>query len=149
MTLKFSSNYTPFISSQIMVFPSFCSIKQKKKSKMFKTFSKFPTLLFFEFDEVEKEIETEKKHWTVLNLGKNEVPAPSKKPKDLVDMLGVVTHNLSNGKFRVKLENDFQVIAHLSGKMRKNRIKIVVGDSVKVELSTYDLTKGRISFRHR
>ena len=72
-----------------------------------------------------------------------------KKKKKLVDVLGLVTNNLSNGKFRVKLENGVQVIAHLSGKIRQNRIKIVVGDKVTVELSPYDLTKGRIVYRHR
>jgi len=72
-----------------------------------------------------------------------------KKNNKLVDILGVVTHNLSNGKFRIKLENGVQVIGHLSGKIRQNRIKIVVGDKVTVELSPYDLTKGRIVFRHR
>jgi translation initiation factor IF-1 len=72
-----------------------------------------------------------------------------KKQKKLVDVSGLVTHNLSNGKFRVKLENGVQVIAHLSGKIRQNRIKIVVGDTVTVELSPYDLTKGRIIYRHR
>lgn len=74
---------------------------------------------------------------------------PRRKQKKLVDVLGAVTHNLSNGKFRVKLENGVQVIAHLSGKIRQNRIKIVVGDKVTVELSPYDLTKGRIVYRHR
>ena len=72
-----------------------------------------------------------------------------RKEKKLVDILGTVTHNLSNGKFRVKLENGVQVIAHLSGKIRLNRIKIVIGDKVTVELSPYDLTKGRIVYRHR
>ena len=72
-----------------------------------------------------------------------------KKKKKLVDVLGLVTNNLSNGKLRVKLENGVQVIAHLSGKIRQNRIKIVVGDKVTVELSPYDLTKGRIVYRHR
>jgi translation initiation factor IF-1 len=72
-----------------------------------------------------------------------------KKKKKLVDVLGLVTNNLSNGKFRIKLENGVQVIAHLSGKIRQNRIKIVVGDKVTVELSPYDLTKGRIVYRHR
>lgn len=72
-----------------------------------------------------------------------------KKNNKLVDILGIVTHNLSNGKFRIKLENGVQVIGHLSGKIRQNRIKIVVGDKVTVELSPYDLTKGRIVFRHR
>nr|WVD55655.1 translation initiation factor 1 [Tetradesmus reginae] len=72
-----------------------------------------------------------------------------KKQKKLVDMEGFVTHNLSNGKFRLKLENGVEVIGHLSGKIRQNRIKIVVGDKVTVELSPYDLTKGRITYRHR
>ena len=72
-----------------------------------------------------------------------------RKQKKLVDVQGLVTHNLSNGKFRVKLENGVQVIAHLSGKIRQNRIKIVIGDQVTVELSPYDLTKGRIDYRHR
>jgi translation initiation factor IF-1 len=73
----------------------------------------------------------------------------TKKQKKLVDMEGFVTHNLSNGKFRLKLENGVEVIGHLSGKIRQNRIKIVVGDKVTVELSPYDLTKGRITYRHR
>nr|WVD55793.1 translation initiation factor 1 [Tetradesmus distendus] len=72
-----------------------------------------------------------------------------KKQKKLVDMEGLVTHNLSNGKFRLKLENGVEVIGHLSGKIRQNRIKIVVGDKVTVELSPYDLTKGRITYRYR
>ena len=72
-----------------------------------------------------------------------------KKQKKLVDVMGIVTHNLSNGKFRVKLENGVEVMAHLSGKIRQNRIKIVVGDKVTVELSPYDLTKGRLVYRHR
>ncbi len=80
---------------------------------------------------------------------KNSSQNQRKKQKKLVDISGIVTHNLSNGKFRVKLENGVQVIAHLSGKIRQNRIKIVVGDTVTVELSPYDLTKGRIVYRHR
>nr|ALO21384.1 translational initiation factor 1 [Golenkinia longispicula] len=84
------------------------------------------------------------------SIDKNDVlKNKRKKKKKLVDVIGIITHNLSNGKFRVKLENGVQVIAHLSGKIRQNRIKIVVGDKVTVELSPYDLTKGRIVFRHR
>ena len=89
------------------------------------------------------------KHIIRINIAKNETPMRAGKQKKLVDVLGIVTHNLSNGKFRVKLENGVLVIGHLSGKIRQNRIKIVVGDSVTVELSPYDLTKGRITFRHR
>lgn len=80
---------------------------------------------------------------------KNASQNQRKKQKKLVDISGIVTHNLSNGKFRVKLENGVQIIAHLSGKIRQNRIKIVVGDTVTVELSPYDLTKGRIVYRQR
>lgn len=80
---------------------------------------------------------------------KNVLKNKTKKQKKLVDMEGIVTHNLSNGKFRLKLENGVEVIGHLSGKIRQNRIKIVVGDKVTVELSPYDLTKGRITYRHR
>ena len=87
----------------------------------------------------------------LLNRGDNLLAQKikQKKQKKLVDMEGFVTHNLSNGKFRLKLENGVEVIGHLSGKIRQNRIKIVVGDKVTVELSPYDLTKGRITYRHR
>lgn len=83
------------------------------------------------------------------NLSSDFQRSKQKKQKKLVDMEGFVTHNLSNGKFRLKLENGVEVIGHLSGKIRQNRIKIVVGDKVTVELSPYDLTKGRITYRHR
>jgi translation initiation factor IF-1 len=83
------------------------------------------------------------------NLMRDPQKNKQKKQKKLVDMEGFVTHNLSNGKFRLKLENGVEVIGHLSGKIRQNRIKIVVGDKVTVELSPYDLTKGRITYRHR
>nr|YP_009367849.1 translational initiation factor 1 [Hazenia capsulata]ARK14832.1 translational initiation factor 1 [Hazenia capsulata] len=62
-------------------------------------------------------------------------------------MKGVVTQCLSNGMFRVKLENQFEVIAHISGKIRRNFIRILLGDFVTVELSPYDLTRGRIIYR--
>nr|AIT94142.1 translational initiation factor 1 [Marsupiomonas sp. NIES 1824] len=62
-------------------------------------------------------------------------------------MQGVITQCLSNGMFRVKLENGFQVLAHISGKIRRNSIRIVLGDCVVVELSPYDLTRGRIVYR--
>jgi len=60
---------------------------------------------------------------------------------------GVITETLPNAMFRVKLENDHVIIAHISGKMRKNYIKLINGDKVTVEMSPYDLTKGRIVFR--
>ena len=64
-------------------------------------------------------------------------------------MLGEVVENLPNATFRVKLENGHVVLGHISGKMRKNYIRILKGDKVTVQLTPYDLTKGRISFRSR
>ena len=73
----------------------------------------------------------------------------NQKKQSLLEMQGVVTPCLSNGMFRVKLENGFQVLTHLSGKIRRNYIRILLGDKVTVELSPYDLTRGRIVFRLR
>nr|YP_010530034.1 translation initiation factor 1 [Ulva tepida]YP_010530118.1 translation initiation factor 1 [Ulva torta]QVO51045.1 translation initiation factor IF-1 [Ulva compressa]QXI88226.2 translation initiation factor 1 [Ulva intestinalis]QVO51118.1 translation initiation factor IF-1 [Ulva compressa]UXW92132.1 translation initiation factor 1 [Ulva tepida]UXW92216.1 translation initiation factor 1 [Ulva torta] len=69
--------------------------------------------------------------------------------ENLIEMQGVVTQCLSNGIFRVELENGFQVIAHISGKIRRNFIKILLGDLVIIELSPYDLTRGRIIYRFK
>ncbi|ARC53708.1 translation initiation factor IF-1 [Candidatus Riesia pediculicola] len=66
-----------------------------------------------------------------------------------VEAQGVVLDTLPNTTFRVRLENGKKIIAHISGKMRKNYIRILTGDKVTVELSPYDLTKGRIIFRNR
>ena len=63
------------------------------------------------------------------------------------DFKGVVIESLPNATFKVKLENEHIVIAHISGKMRKNYIRILVGDNVIVEMTTYDLSKGRIIYR--
>lgn len=68
---------------------------------------------------------------------------------DSIQCNGVVTKDLSNLQFLVELENGFEVTAYICGKMRKNSIKILVGDSVVVEISPYDLTHGRIIFRNR
>ena len=65
-----------------------------------------------------------------------------------IEFKGVVKELLPNAMFKVKLENDHEVLAHLSGKMRMHYIKILPGDKVKLELSPYDLTKGRITFRY-
>ena len=62
---------------------------------------------------------------------------------------GTLVESLSNAMFRVELENGVQIIAHISGKMRMHYIKILPGDKVKVEMSPYDLTKGRIVFRYK
>ena len=67
--------------------------------------------------------------------------------EDVIEFEGTVSEVLPNTKFRVTLENGHSVLAHISGKMRKNYIRILAGDKVKVELTPYDLTKGRITFR--
>lgn len=69
--------------------------------------------------------------------------------EDVIEFQGVVTETLPNTMFRVELENGHQIIAHISGKMRKNYIRILTGDKVTVEISPYDITKGRITFRSR
>ncbi len=69
--------------------------------------------------------------------------------EDVIEMEGEIIDTLPNTTFKVKLENDHVVIAHISGKMRKNYIRILTGDKVKVELTPYDLTKGRIVYRSR
>jgi translation initiation factor IF-1 len=67
--------------------------------------------------------------------------------KEVIKMIGKVVETLPSAQFRVELENGHTIIAHVSGKMRKHYIKIVPGDSVEVEMTPYDLTKGRITFR--
>ena len=69
--------------------------------------------------------------------------------EDQIEMEGKVIDTLPNTMFRVQLENGHIVTAHISGKMRKHYIRILTGDSVKVEITPYDLTKGRITFRMR
>ncbi|MDO8509954.1 MAG: translation initiation factor IF-1 [bacterium] len=66
---------------------------------------------------------------------------------DVIEMKGVIEEMLPAGTFRLKLESGQTIIAHLSGKMRMNKIRLSIGDQVKVELTPYDLTKGRITFR--
>lgn len=69
--------------------------------------------------------------------------------EDNIELEGLVVETLPNTTFKVKLENDHIITAYISGKMRKNYIRILTGDKVKVEMSPYDLTKGRITFRGR
>lgn len=69
--------------------------------------------------------------------------------EDLIEFSGTVTELLPNAMFRVKLDNEHEVLAHTSGKMRKNRIRVLAGDRVNVEMTPYDLTKGRITFRFK
>ena len=68
---------------------------------------------------------------------------------DAIQMMGTVTEVLPNTTFRVKLENGHEVLAYVSGKMRKNYIRILQGDRVAVDLSPYDLTRGRITYRYK
>ena len=66
---------------------------------------------------------------------------------DVIEVEGVVVDALPNANFKVRLENGHEVLAHISGKIRKNFIKILPGDKVKVEMTPYDLTRGRITYR--
>jgi|TARA_B100001013_G_C24215591_1_gene287135 translation initiation factor IF-1 len=68
--------------------------------------------------------------------------------QDFLELKGKVTELLPNAMFRVRLENDHEVLAHTAGKLRKNRIRVLAGDQVMVEVTPYDLTKGRIIFRY-
>ena len=67
--------------------------------------------------------------------------------EEMLEFNGTLTELLPNAMFRVKLENNHEILAHTSGKLRKNRIRVLTGDKVLVEVTPYDLTKGRITFR--
>jgi len=69
--------------------------------------------------------------------------------EDAIEVVGTVVETLPNAMFRVELENKHMVLAHISGKMRKNFIRILPGDKILVELSPYDLTRGRIVYRYK
>jgi translation initiation factor IF-1 len=69
--------------------------------------------------------------------------------EELLELRGQVVELLPNAMFRVRLENDHEILGHTAGKMRKNRIRVLVGDEVLVELTPYDLTKGRITYRFK
>ena len=68
---------------------------------------------------------------------------------DLIDCEGTIIESLPNAMFKVKLDNDHEIIAQPKGKMRKFRIRVMVGDKVDIEMSPYDLSRGRITFRHK
>ncbi len=68
--------------------------------------------------------------------------------EELIDMSGIVNEVLPDSRYRVKLDNGHELVAYAAGKMKKNHIRILAGDRVSLELSPYDLTKGRINFRH-
>jgi len=67
--------------------------------------------------------------------------------KDVIEIEGTILESMPNAMFKVKLENDHEILAHISGKIRKNFIRILPGDKVKVEMTPYDLSRGRITFR--
>jgi translation initiation factor IF-1 len=69
--------------------------------------------------------------------------------EDSIEVTGVVIEKLPDGKFSVQIDQDRLVLAHLAGKLRQNRIRVLAGDRVTLELSPYDLTKGRITYRHK
>jgi len=93
-------------------------------------------------------------HGIILRLifGGESMPLPTNRPgrmakDDVIEFEGTVSETLPNTMFRVRLENGHEIIAHISGRMRKNYIRILTGDKVKVEMTPYDLTKGRITYR--
>ena len=69
--------------------------------------------------------------------------------EDVLEFEGVVDEILPNAMFRVTLENNHEILAHTAGRMRKHRIRVLAGDKVTVEMTPYDLTKGRITYRHK
>jgi len=77
----------------------------------------------------------------------NEVSSYQPNSKEFIEAVGEIVELLPGAKFKVRLENEQEILAHLSGKMRMFKIRLVPGDKVKLELSPYDLTKGRITFR--
>src|SRR5215203_6208908 len=87
--------------------------------------------------------------------GAPQLPDQSTEPEtrmakeELLEMRGQVVELLPNAMFRVRLENDHEILGHTAGKMRKNRIRVLTGDDVLVELTPYDLTKGRITYRFK
>jgi len=69
--------------------------------------------------------------------------------EEVLEFSGIVTELFPNAMFRVRLDNDHEIIAHTAGRMRKNRIRVLAGDKVMVEMTPYDLSKGRITYRYK
>lgn len=82
-----------------------------------------------------------------MGKNKNQEGGGDNASKDFIEAIGEVIEMLPGAKFKVMLENDQEILAHLSGKMRMFKIRLVPGDKVKLEMSPYDLSKGRITFR--
>jgi len=72
-----------------------------------------------------------------------------KSSKEVIELQGTITETLPNAMFRVELENGHEILAHISGRMRMHYIKILPGDKVTIEMTPYDLSKGRITYRHK
>jgi translation initiation factor IF-1 len=90
--------------------------------------------------------------WDHLKRARKQAGAPdgvTMAKEELLEFPGVVKELLPNATFRVELENGHEIIAHTAGKMRKNRIRVLAGDKVQVEMTPYDLTKGRINYRFK
>ena len=84
-----------------------------------------------------------------MNTGCKQEIRESMAKEEVLEFEGVVTELLPNATFRVKLDNGHEVLAHTSGRMRKNRIRVLAGDRVLVEMTPYDLTRGRITYRFK
>jgi translation initiation factor IF-1 len=80
------------------------------------------------------------------NKDKNE---EKKNKKEVIELEGTILETLPNAMFKVELENGHEILAHISGRMRMHYIKILPGDKVTIEMTPYDLTKGRITYRHK
>lgn len=80
---------------------------------------------------------------------KNQEKDNKKNKKEVIELQGTITETLPNAMFRVELENGHEILAHISGRMRMHYIKILPGDKVTIEMTPYDLTKGRITYRHK
>jgi translation initiation factor IF-1 len=87
--------------------------------------------------------------WHSARFRADFVPWTRMPKEELLEFPGVVTELLPNATFRVKLENQHEIIAHTAGRMRKNRIRVLAGDKVLVEMTPYDLSKGRITYRFK
>ena len=84
-----------------------------------------------------------------MKKGKSQTEVKQTKKKDVIEARGTVIETLPNAMFKVKLDTGHEVLAHISGKMRMYYIRILLGDQVLVELSPYDLTRGRIVYRYK
>ena len=82
-------------------------------------------------------------------MTKRQIVEDMPKKEGVIELEGTITEALPNAMFRVRLENGHEILGHTAGKMRKNRIRVLVGDEVLCELTPYDLTKGRITYRFK